>query len=460
MDILEALSFTDKLVCAKTGKHLDDLQQAILRGTIAHQKYAKIAEENHCTLGHVRDVAYQLWKILSDELGEDIRKNNFCATVERLQLSARNDVTHIDNMSNCREKNKVSNHSTGSTSEIIDIELTLPNKIYHDLDQAPDINSFYGRTQELSILNQWILRDHSRLVTVFGMSGMGKTSLVVELVKQIQAEFEYIIWRSLCFSPLAKSLETQVIQFFYGEAEIHENAGLNERRSQIISFLRSHRCLMILDDVHHLFCQGELAGKYNYKYEDYSTLIQLITECSHQSCVILISDEKPTDVSRLEAISPNCQSLRLTGMSIAAKGILEKQDLLDKESWDNLIKMYGGNPTYLICISTIIKSIFGGSVADFLQYNIFYISDEIETILDKQWQRLTSIEKEILLKLSQEQNPTTISQFLNQSLSSSFYKLKGLQSLIRRSLVDKYIKEKQTYFSIVTVLRNYVKKYQ
>jgi hypothetical protein len=66
MDVKEILKFAHNLVFAKTGKYLDNVQKAILRGTWQDQKYAKIAEKLHRKEGHVRDIPSELWKILSE----------------------------------------------------------------------------------------------------------------------------------------------------------------------------------------------------------------------------------------------------------------------------------------------------------------------------------------------------------------------------------------------------------
>lgn len=47
MDVQEILKLADKLVFSKTGKHLEYLEEAILRGTIQGQKYSQIAEDSH-----------------------------------------------------------------------------------------------------------------------------------------------------------------------------------------------------------------------------------------------------------------------------------------------------------------------------------------------------------------------------------------------------------------------------
>ena len=87
MNVEQVLKLADRLVFAKTGNHLDDLQQAIVRGVCQGQRYSEIAREFGCTTGHVRDVGSQLWKTISELLGENVSKNNFRATIERLRFS-------------------------------------------------------------------------------------------------------------------------------------------------------------------------------------------------------------------------------------------------------------------------------------------------------------------------------------------------------------------------------------
>ena len=87
MDFQEILTLADELVFTQTGKHLDNLQQDILRSACNGKKYSNIAEDFHCSEGHVKDVASNLWKTVSMALGEEVNKFNFRATVERLQFS-------------------------------------------------------------------------------------------------------------------------------------------------------------------------------------------------------------------------------------------------------------------------------------------------------------------------------------------------------------------------------------
>ncbi|MDJ1177321.1 hypothetical protein PJF56_00445 [Roseofilum sp. BLCC_M91] len=108
------LKSVDQLVFEKTGKHLDSLQLAILKGVLNSQKYSEIAEKYGCTTGHATDEGYKLWQILSEILGEDVHKSNFCAIAERLGIANSNSMlvnpVQIGHLNLC------------SNSEIVELE--------------------------------------------------------------------------------------------------------------------------------------------------------------------------------------------------------------------------------------------------------------------------------------------------------------------------------------------------
>jgi hypothetical protein len=83
MDIHEVLQFVDKVVYAKTGKRLNDLQRGIIEGTLKQQKYSEIADTYRLTQGHVKDVGYELLQMLSDTFDEPVDKGNLKSVLER-----------------------------------------------------------------------------------------------------------------------------------------------------------------------------------------------------------------------------------------------------------------------------------------------------------------------------------------------------------------------------------------
>ncbi|MFB2981511.1 NB-ARC domain-containing protein [Microseira sp. BLCC-F43] len=303
MDVKEVLKIADRLVFANTGKHLDDLQQAIVRGVLQGQRYSKIAEEYKCTEGHVGDVASELWKIFSNVLGEDVSKSNFRSTMERCRFSISSnfatDFVQINNVNLCRE----SLQSKEVRSPLRDGQTSQENntiKLRQDLNDAPDIGSFYGRSEELNILEKWIVQERCRLVAILGISGSGKSAIAVQLVEKIQDKFEYVIWQSLRCKPPIEVIHKNLIQFLSNQQETELPVNAEGRLSQLIEYLRKYRCLVILDDVHHIFSSGQLAGCYETGYEDYGLLFRRLGELAHNSCLVLLSWDKPREIAALE----------------------------------------------------------------------------------------------------------------------------------------------------------------
>jgi hypothetical protein len=108
MDIAEVLKIADDLVFESTSKYLDDLQKSIVQGVYEGKKYSKIAEESNCSEGHVTDMASNLWKTLSDTIGEKVSKSNLKSAIERYQFSIVSshhvkDVVRIGNINFCSD---------------------------------------------------------------------------------------------------------------------------------------------------------------------------------------------------------------------------------------------------------------------------------------------------------------------------------------------------------------------
>lgn len=88
MTVTEALQLANELVFAQTGKHLDDLQEEVIKGLWQGQTYNKIAEESNRSESRVKDIGHKLLHILSEQLGEDVKKSNFRSTIERLKVTS------------------------------------------------------------------------------------------------------------------------------------------------------------------------------------------------------------------------------------------------------------------------------------------------------------------------------------------------------------------------------------
>ena len=449
------MELVDNLIFAKTGKRLEDLQKNLLKGTIEGKKYSDIAKDIGFSESHVKNVGQELWNILSLVLGEKVKKANFKSVFRKIKsfnfssaiisgYCHANPTANNINIFSDRERSPTSVENSQETK----------NQPQTDLAEAPNIFNFYDRSSELKTLENWILKDSSRLIALLGISGIGKTTLILELIKQIETNFNYIIYRSLRFSPTLDITLTNLLKNFPNQGDTYQN--IKTQISQLLNCLRQYRCLIIFDDLQILFCSGKIAGQYQTEYENYQIFFQLIAEIDHQSCLILNSREKPIEIAQLETNNKYVRPLILSNLGLAAKQILQNHKLSDEETWENLINIYQGNPRWIEFTGTIIQELFDNSVAKFWQWEKVILSESLVIELNKTFQRITQKEKAIIIQLAQANKPVTLHQIDKILELSTSDLLNAIQSLKRRLLLDIKQEDKTTYFSLNLVWKQYV----
>ncbi|MEZ2300712.1 MAG: NB-ARC domain-containing protein [Microcoleus sp.] len=457
MNLKEALKIADKIVFEKTGKHLDDLQAAVLRGTLERETYKHIAKDFDCSESSVRKVGAELWEILSEELGEDVSKSNLSSAIERLQVFLFSkhfgqDSVQIGFVNFCGE----TLHSPdipNSNPPNQETANAKPTKTLHqDLSQMPELGDFFDRTHELQTLTTWILQQNCRLITLTGISGIGKTSLAVQLVKQIKDEFEYAVWCTLDEFPTIDKFQSHLTQLF-SNSENLDSSPTNQKRLPLIKYLQNHRCLVVLDDVHNLFCSGELAGKYKPDYEEYRSLFKQIEKLSHQSCFLLIGWEPPKEVPQLTSENTPIRTLQLTGLdTAAAREILRDKGLAETDDCEALIHRYQGNPLWLKSVATLMQEL-GISATDLLLDDTILLPEDLKDVLQQQFDRTSELEKQVLSLLATENQPVNFAKLLQNGQISSSDLLNALQSLSRRCLIEK----QASLYTLSPVLKQYIK---
>lgn len=337
-------------------------------------------------------------------------------------------------------------------------ELEAPKIAFsEDWGEAPDISAFYGRTEELTQLEQWLVHDRCRLVALLGMGGIGKTALSVMVAEQLQNEFDYFIWRSLRYSPSVENLLAQLIRFFSNGQVTDLPKDFGCAVSQLIEYLRSHRCLVILDEVETILRPGQPTGSYQEGYEGYAELFTRVGKERHKSCLMLTSREQLNEMALMQAGTPAVRSLLLSDLNDAAAWqIFKAKGLLDESSWQQLLQIYRGNPLVLNIISSYIKNYFSGKASDFLKLETIFLGD-IHLILDSSWQRLSTLQREVMLQLAMASRSLLELTKLLQSVSTSEI-METLQALERRSLIERQIEEKDVIYTLQPIVRKYVKR--
>ena len=448
-NIEDVLQYTDNLLFDKTHENLTPVEEAILKGVWQGQKYWQIAVEfNNCSESHIKKEAAKLWKKLGQSLGEDLNKDNFRSRVEKKYRVSQRDnfgvqVNGEGNINICDKSLPIVNNKQ---------EHFKPPQPKHqtpiiDLTKAPELNYNYGRNTEIATLKEWILENKTRLITIYGLIGIGKTALTLKLISEIETEFDYIIYRSLDNFPQLITLKDELKQFF---------SQSQNPLPEIIDYFSSSRCLVIIDDVDNIFQFGNLAGQYLTEYKDYSKFFQQIATSSHQSCLILISSAKPPDIEILEIQNKYTKTLYLQGLEEDAKAIFRDKGLKDEDKWDELITLYQGHPGWLNIIILTIIEFFNGKVSLFLTDNDDLFLGDIEALLENYLERLSELENKVINWLATQNEPIDIFQKPADIEVSNARFLQIIQSLTRRCLVEKVLGKEEVKFQLNSLFKTYM----
>lgn len=83
-DLDEAVKIADRAVSVKANRSLTDVEAIVLKGAWHRLDYDQIAAQHQYATSYIsQDVAPKLWKLLSDALGEKVKKSNFKQVLER-----------------------------------------------------------------------------------------------------------------------------------------------------------------------------------------------------------------------------------------------------------------------------------------------------------------------------------------------------------------------------------------
>jgi len=440
VEVEEALAILDR---ALQPNGLTNVQELVFRRAWQGQTYSEIAQSYGYDADYVKDVGSKLWQLLSDTFGEKVTKSNFQSVLRR-RVSTALQTRALELQEGLEGTFQPSPNQVISAQLQKATEGTF-NK-YQDWGEAFDASIFYGRALEMAILEQWIISDRCRLVSIFGMGGIGKTALTVKLAENIQGEFDFLIWRSLRNAPSIAELLDDWLRLLSNQQTGLPQA-LDGKMSLLLEYLRQRRCLLVLDNFESVLrgcnaseaSQSDRAGYYQAGYEGYGQLIRRVSEATHQSCLILTSREKPVGLSAKEGKALPVRSFQLAGLdSTAGQQILKAIGLTSPAQESRaLIDCYAGNPLALRIVSTAIQDLFDGNIARFLEQGTLVFGD-IRDLLNQQFNRLSRLEKQVIscLVTNPEWHSLLALPGGNGTPVSQWELLEALESLKRRSLIE------------------------
>ncbi|HRW10470.1 MAG TPA: BTAD domain-containing putative transcriptional regulator, partial [Caldilineaceae bacterium] len=229
--------------------------------------------------------------------------------------------------------------------------------VRYDWRDAPTVEQIYGREGERQQLTNWLVGEHCRLISVLGIGGLGKTTLVAQVVRDLATRdgqpFARIFWRSLLNAPPLAELLPDILHFLALPQSVVFPENLDKRLTLLSDYVTHERVLLVFDNLESIMDAGVRAGHYRAGYEDYGQLFHSFGQHEHQSCLLLTSREQPQEIGRLVRGTTTVRSLYLTGLSLqASQELLHRHGLNgDAEEEITLIRRYSGHPLALMLVA-------------------------------------------------------------------------------------------------------------
>jgi tetratricopeptide (TPR) repeat protein len=247
---LQTLEWLDGLVLTQTGDRLSELQRTLIEQVWQGRTYPEIADRYGCTEGHAKDVGSDLWKLLSEILGDRITKKNLrIALARHLQSS---------------------------------LDVSAPA-----VESTAEPSNFVGRTGAIAHLDALVAQT-AKVIVIQGEGGLGKTALAQHY---LQAKgFELVLELLMAkepqnIAPAERVVEEWLKQDFQDETGL----GFGISLERLKRHLRQRRVGILIDNLEPAL---DAEGQFLSHHRHYVDLLSVLASAQGQGVTLVTSRDR------------------------------------------------------------------------------------------------------------------------------------------------------------------------
>lgn len=439
---------------ALTVKRLTPTEELYLKGLLLGHKPKSIETQVQRKNSTVRGIASELYRYI--EQLKDLEKNS---------VRWRNVPDELQDYRLASPKPLLADAMPQINPHLVQLEFAAGydgSNDSRDWDNIPEVFELYDRKADLADLHQW-LNQQRRVICITGSPGIGKTMLAAAFASKVRSQFDQVVWWSMCENSTLPVLLADLCRTLDTPDPFPSESSIEFRLHCLLQILQQSRILLVLDGVDCIYQEGSLQRAYRTGYENYGNFFHRLSATRHQSCIMLTAWEEPKELRRWGLGRSPVARKQLLGLPMpAAQQLLAAYELEGESRWDDLIRLYRGNPRCLTMAAEYILDVFpNGDVRKFMEADTVYLGDFVN-LLHTQYVQLSRLEHAVLQHLAESACALVSREELHQSISlthSCSLIDEAIVALRRRCLIEEVKKNGLIGYNLPPMVLKYIRNY-
>ena len=353
------------------------------------------------TLDELDEEAYRLYMVmlaLSGQRVAALKQYEACRQILEREMNLEPEPETQDLYQRIRDGLPLTEYEVDTNAEHdVDISSEPHLKIPSELALTP----FVGRVKELAEFHKIVDVTHSRLITIVGFGGMGKTRFAIKIAKESIHDFADGIY----FVPLADLTSHEQIIPALADALNLELSGDAQATEEILTYLDNKHVLLIMDNFEEVLDGAELVAELLYE------LPQLFVIVTSREMLYLPGEtlfplhglEYPRNNDDTPILEYDSGKLFLqSALRVNPSFVVTDDDLPPIAEICHTVR---GMPLALELAAGWMHMLSPAEIRDEIQHNLDILegtgpSKSIRAIFDSSWQKLDLSEREILVQLA------------------------------------------------------------